>query len=57
MTGREEEGGEQKKQVVAVVGAGLVGSLEACLLAQRGLEVSIKLRHWADMTHRWWQLW
>ncbi len=28
-----------KKKVVAVVGAGLVGSLEACLLAQRGMEV------------------
>lgn len=30
-----------EKRVVAVVGAGLVGSLEACLLAQRGLEVHV----------------
>ena len=27
------------KVCVAVVGAGLVGSLEACFLAQRGMEV------------------
>jgi 2-polyprenyl-6-methoxyphenol hydroxylase-like FAD-dependent oxidoreductase len=37
MTGQEDE----RQQVVAVVGAGLVGSLEACMLAQRGMEVGL----------------
>ena len=31
---------EKKVERVAVVGAGLVGSLEACLLAQRGYQVN-----------------
>lgn len=32
---------EESKKVVAVVGAGLVGSLEACYLAKRGMEVHV----------------
>jgi len=31
----------EKKKVVAIVGAGLVGSLEACYLAKRGAEVHV----------------
>ena len=31
----------EKKKVVAVIGAGLVGSLEACYLAKRGYEVHV----------------
>lgn len=32
---------DENKKVVAVVGAGLVGSLEACYLAKRGMEVHV----------------
>ena len=31
----------KEKKVVAVIGAGLVGSLEACYLAKRGYEVHV----------------
>jgi len=32
---------EERKKVVAVIGAGLVGSLEACYLAKRGYDVHV----------------
>ena len=39
-----------KKVCVAVVGAGLVGSLEACFLAQRGMEVMKRFIFWFEET-------